>query len=149
MNTHHRKGWPNLLILINLGFIWGNSLMTGTSSGNLSGGLLTLLGQIFPVFATPIGHTLLRKGAHFSEFCLLGLLCARRRAVEGQAIGRELAGFGLSVACIDETIQFYVPGRASRLLDVWIDTAGFCTGMALYALGHTMFTYISKRRQSL
>ena len=47
-------------------------------------------------------------------------------------------GFGLAVACIDETIQIFTPGRASSLIDVWIDASGFALGLLLIVIFHTI-----------
>jgi len=51
-------------------------------------------------------------------------------------------GFGLAVACIDETIQIFTPGRASSLIDVWIDTSGFALGFVVIYLAYTIKTKI-------
>ena len=48
-------------------------------------------------------------------------------------------GFGLAVACIDETIQIFTPGRASSLIDVWIDTAGFALGFVVIFAVFTIY----------
>ena len=128
----------DILILLNLALIWGNSMLTGLSSEAVSGGLLSFLGRFLPVLLTEAGHTLLRKAAHFSEFALLGLLyCGRHRLVKGEA-PVHLMGFGLAVACIDETIQIFTPGRASSLIDVWIDASGFALGLLLIVIFHTI-----------
>ena len=108
------------------------------SSEAVSSGLLSFLGRFLPVLLTEAGHTLLRKAAHFSEFALLGLLyCGRHRLVKGEA-PVHLMGFGLAVACIDETIQIFTPGRASSLIDVWIDASGFALGLLLIVIFHTI-----------
>ena len=135
MNRKTVKGLLTALILCNLALIWGNSLMTGTDSGNLSGSVLEWMSRFLPFLGTEAGHHFLRKAAHFSEFCLLGALVSMRRLAEDREPKLTLSGFGLAVACIDETIQLYVPGRASSLIDVWIDTAGFVTGTVLVMLG--------------
>ena len=130
------------LILLNLFLIWGNSLMTDTRSEALSGGLLAFLGRFLPVLLTEAGHTFLRKAAHFSEFCLLGLLyCGRHRLVRRET-PLHLMGFGLAVACIDETIQIFTPGRASSLIDVWIDASGFALGLAVIHLTTIIYNKI-------
>ena len=49
---------------------------------------------------------------------------------------------GAAAACIDETIQIYVPERAPGLRDVCIDSCGVLTGLALLYLG---YTYLKKR----
>ena len=138
MSNATAKRLLTLLIVLKLGFIWGNSLMNAVESEDLSGGVLAWVGQFFPYLLTDAGHTFLRKAAHFSEFCLLGALVSARRITEGATAKLTLAGFGLTGACIDETIQLYVPGRAGSLIDVWIDTAGFVTGTLLVMLGHSL-----------
>lgn len=138
MNRYNAKRLLTLLIILNLGFIWGNSLMNAVESEDLSGGVLAWIGQFFPFLLTDAGHNFLRKAAHFSEFCLLGALVSARRIAEAEEPKLTLSGFGLMVACIDETIQLYVPGRAGSLIDVWIDTAGFVTGTLLVMLGHSL-----------
>ena len=126
-----KKRILSILILLNLALIWGNSMLTGISSEAVSGGVLAFLGRFLPVLLTEAGHTLLRKAAHFSEFALLGLLyCGRHRLVKEET-PVHLMGFGLAVACIDETIQIFTPDRASSLIDVWIDASGFALGLVV------------------
>ena len=133
-----KKRILTILIAANLALIWGNSLLPGESSGAISGGVLAFLGRFRPVLLTEAGHTLLRKAAHFSEFALLGLLyCGRHRLVKGEA-PVHLMGFGLAVACIDETIQIFTPGKASSLIDVWIDASGFALGLLLIVIFYTI-----------
>lgn len=130
----------NVLIGLNLALIWGNSMLPGEDSGAISGGIVAWLGEFIPFFATDAGHTLLRKAAHFSEFALLGMLwCGRYRLRHGR-VGFGQTGLGLAVACIDETIQIISPGRASSLLDVWLDTAGFGAGLCAISLGYMLLT---------
>ena len=131
-----------ILISLNLALIWGNSAMTGEESGNLSGWLQQLL-AFLPQNA--LFEHILRKAAHFSEFALLGLLMGWMSLLLKGRTFPGILGLGLGVACIDETIQYYVPGRASMLTDVWIDFAGFATGLALLTIGYTIY----KRKHTL
>ena len=134
-----KKHVLTILILSNLALIWGNSLMTAESSSAVSGGLLEVLGRFLPFLLTEAGHTFLRKAAHFSEFALLGLLyCGRHRRVKGET-PPHLMSFGLAVACIDESIQIFTPGRASSLIDVWIDTAGFALGFVVIFTAYKIY----------
>ena len=126
-----KKRLLTTLTCLNLALIWGNSLVSGADSGALSGGVLALLGRFVPALLTETGHTLLRKAAHFSEFALLGLLYGGRYRLVRREVPLHLMGFGLAVACIDETIQIFTPGRASSLIDVWIDTLGFALGIVV------------------
>lgn len=131
-----------ILIGLNLVLIWGNSLLPGVSSEAVSGGILAFLGRFLPVLLTEAGHTFLRKAAHFSEFALLGLLyCGRHALVKGET-PPHLMGFGLAVACIDETVQIFTPGRASSLIDVWIDASGFALGFVVIITACTIYNNI-------
>ena len=67
---------------------------------------------------------------HFCEFALLGLLLCRSFSAWGvpklTATGYILF-LALLVAVIDEYIQAFSPGRASRVKDVLLDfSGGFC-----------------------
>lgn len=111
--------------------------MAGQESSAMSGGVIAALYKIFPFLPHEEWfHALIRKIAHFSEFALLGLLCSGLAVLELEKIPVGLLGAGLAVACIDETIQLYVPGRASSLLDVWIDTSGFAFGLVVFLIGY-------------
>ena len=128
-----------VLIALNLAFIWGNSLLPGEVSGALSDWVRALLAAIWPGEG-PVtsGGGLLRKIAHFSEFALLGgllsWLFSMLRRHPGWAF---LCGF--LTACVDETIQRFVPDRGPSLFDVGIDTCGVATGMLLIFIGHTVW----------
>lgn len=132
------------LLVANLTLIWGNSLLSGEISGAISGFVTEVLGKLFGM--TPGesegGHGLLRKIAHFSEFACFGALLAWRLSMAGRKgealITQTLLG-GLLTACVDETIQRFVPGRSSSLLDVWIDFSGAAVGLILLLLGYHYF----------
>ena len=137
-----KKRILTLLTGLNLALIWGNSLLPGSSSDAVSGGVLAFLGQFLPFLLTEAGHTFLRKAAHFSEFAMLGLLYGGRyRLVKGET-PVHLMLFGLTVACIDETIQIFTPGRASSLIDVWIDASGFALGLVVIFTAYTIYNKI-------
>ena len=137
-----KKRALTILIILNLALILGNSLLPGASSNAVSGGLLAFLGKFLPFLLTEAGHAFLRKAAHFCEFALLGLLyCGRHRLSKGET-PPHLMGFGLAVACIDETIQIFTPSRASSLIDVWIDTSGFALGLVVIFTAYTIYNNI-------
>lgn len=133
MSRHHKKILCGILIGLNLCLIWGNSLLPAESSSELSGWLQAFLSFL------PEGelvHTLLRKAAHFSEFALLGLLMGWMAVLTRNRPTVSLLGLGLGTGCVDETIQLFVAGRASSILDVWIDFAGFAAGLLILTLGY-------------
>ena len=131
-----------ILLGLNLALIWGNSLLPGVSSEAVSGGVLAFLGQFLPFLLTETGHTLLRKAAHFSEFAMLGLLYGGRHRLTKGETPAHLMLFGLTVACIDETIQIFTPERASSLIDVWIDASGFALGLVVIVTANFIYNKI-------
>ena len=131
-----------ILLGLNLALIWGNSLLPGVSSDAVSSGLLAFLGQFLPFLLTEAGHTFLRKAAHFSEFAMLGLLYGGRHRLTKGETPAHLMLFGLTVACVDETIQIFTPERASSLIDVWIDASGFALGLVVFYTAYTIYNKI-------
>jgi VanZ family protein len=72
-------------------------------------------------------HAVVRKLAHFMEYlilCTLIYYACRTFRVSGKRA--KLISFFLTfaLACIDETIQSFVPGRDGRVTDVIIDMSG-------------------------
>ncbi len=127
------------LILLMLCLIWGNSMLPGKASGNVSGWFGRLLGQILPVFGpdNPNGSFLLRKCAHFTEFCLLGTLLCWMSAMCQQKkrwVFSIAFGCGALTAAIDECIQLFVPERHGCGEDVLLDCCGVATGVLLVLL---------------
>ena len=146
IRTKKRMGLCVALTGCCLVFIWGNSLLPGEISGAISdfvGNILALLfaqGQPEP----DSGGFLLRKLAHFTEFTALGLCLCWLFGMLGK--GMLLPFFsGAAAACVDETIQLFVPDRGPSLRDVGIDACGVLLGVILLTLGHH---YWSKKRLS-
>lgn len=148
IRTKRRMTLCAVLLLCNLVFIWGNSLLPATVSGQISGTLKVFLDGLFtPGEATPSGDGLLRKCAHFVEFGALGLLLGWLFGMLGK---KPLPAFALGVAaaCIDEAIQIFVPGRGPGIRDVCIDSCGAAAGMLLLFLGHAYWKRRSTRKNS-
>lgn len=128
------------LLILNLCFIWGNSCLPGEVSGALSAWVKDLFARLFgwgTAENDPGGHGLLRKLAHMTEFCCLGLclswLMHMLRKKKWQAALLALGG-GLLAAGIDECIQAFVPGRGPGIKDVAIDMLGVTLGVTLLTL---------------
>lgn len=134
-----------------LTFIWGNSLLPGKDSGNLSGFVGTVLQAILPFLdlSSERGMHLLRKMAHFSEFAALGLGFAW---LWGMLCRKKLPSLALPLLCgfcaaaIDETIQIFSPDRGPSVKDVAIDTAGVVAGILFLTLVHMLFLKIRTRK---
>ena len=79
-----------------------------------------------PSLSTGLGvwDTILRKGAHLTEYAILGALLLR-------ALGRELPAFvaGMAYAATDEVHQHFVRGRHASPVDFLIDSLGLAVGI--------------------
>ena len=120
-------------------FIFANSLMPASASGEESGSLLAFLIDYFP-FLT---HHLVRKLAHFCEYALLGVLMAFAPVFlpSRKGVGALTAfGVGIPVSLIDEGIQRLVPGRGPSLADALIDCAGYFFGVLLVFFAIYLFS---------
>jgi len=122
-----------LLAACFVGIIFYNSLLPLRQSSQLSGwvtALTQLLAQHLDIRLTGDVEHHIRKLAHFCEFALLGLLLCHSFSALGVS-NRTATGyilfFALFAAVLDEYIQSFSPGRASRVKDVLLDFSGvFC-----------------------
>ena len=137
IRTDKRMILCTVLLVLILAFIWGNSLMPGAISQMISNWVQNLLMETKPdSTGNPAGNGILRKFAHFTEFAALGMTLGW---LFGMLQKKRYWPFvcGVLAACIDETIQAFVPERAPGLLDVCIDSCGVFAGLALLYLGHS------------
>lgn len=100
-------GWLVIIFLL--------SNQNGEVSGNLSGGILALLG----ISDIPWLHLLIRKFAHFSEYFILYLLFGINFGYT-----RYSLLFCVLVAVSDEFHQLFIADRVGSLIDVLIDSSG-------------------------
>lgn len=138
------------------------SAQPGTESAAMSGGFIQrVIGWFVPDFAhmSPAGQaamveswqTAVRKIAHMAEYALLGVLLwtALGRSLSGLRIRAVLtAGIGLVYAASDEIHQMFVPGRGPGVLDVLIDFAGLCAGLAACAAAAVLWRRHKTRHPS-
>ena len=94
--------------------VWAAVIFTLSSIPSLSTGLGTW-------------DTILRKGAHLTEYAVLGGLLYR-------ALGREPLALaaGIAYAATDELHQSFVRGRHASPVDVAIDAVGVAVGMLVW-----------------
>lgn len=121
-----------ILLLLVLGFIWGQSCADVKTSSDESKFVTRRI--IRPAIkaiagsqvAKKITEPLIRKLAHVAEYTvlgfILGLMIRNRRP-------RFWLGLllGLTVAVLDETVQMFT-GRGSLITDIWIDMIGVTFG---------------------
>jgi VanZ family protein len=82
-----------------------------------------------PHLGTGLGtwDTVLRKGAHVTEYAVLGALLYRALAREAVALAA-----GIAYAATDELHQHFVRGRHASPVDVAIDAVGVAVGMLVW-----------------
>ena len=94
---------------------------------------------------------IVRKIAHFASYFILGVLCAgaflsdKRRLLITNLYALGLCFF---YAVSDEVHQLFVPGRAGRLLDVGIDTAGAMCGILIFAAVCAVLSRVRRNRKA-
>lgn len=133
--TKVRLGIATFLTLCWLCVIWGNSLLPGEESSQVSGWVGRLLESILPFLSmeSDTAMLILRKLGHFSEFAVLGCLLLWLLGMLGKRCWLPLI-LGVAAAGVDETIQLFVPQRHGCVSDVLIDSAGVVFGIGLLLL---------------
>lgn len=129
----------SILLIVWMSVIFIMSAQPANESSKVSGGfvckIIDVLFSDFENFSAErqsnITHTitfLVRKTAHFLEYFILGILSAttaftyKQNKFYFKIFGAIL--FSILYAVSDEVHQYFVPGRACRLLDIGIDSAG-------------------------
>jgi VanZ family protein len=95
-------------------FVWAGVIFAISSVPSLTSGL-------------GAWDTVLRKGAHITEYAVLGALLYR--ALERQSLTLAV---GVAYAATDELHQHFVRGRHGAPLDIVIDAAGVALGMLVW-----------------
>ncbi len=142
--------WIRLAVVVCTLLIWSNSLRNADQSGAQSAALFALLQPYLAPFGLDgtLGHALLRKAAHMTEFAVLGLLWSGELSRAGGRITLKRAALRWQTCVItalaDESIQLFVPGRSGQVRDVWIDGAGALAGVAA---GSLLLAWLARRRE--
>jgi VanZ family protein len=132
-----------LAVLIWMGIIFLFSSQPGDASGAASGRIVELITTgittVFPFLEIneEALHFILRKGAHFMVYGILGILSLRAFRLSGYTRGKGFFYAWLLAtvyAGFDEYYQTFVPGRSGEVTDVMIDSAGAFAGIFLYFL---------------
>ena len=150
--TKKRLTLCSIFLVAILAFIWGNSALPGQESGALSGWVGALLSKVLPFLTTETGLHFLRKAAHFSEFAVLGMVLSWFFGMVAQRpvwqYSLPIIG-GAAVACIDETIQIFSPGRYCSMVDVLIDCSGVLTGFLILSLSFHVFRHFRRKKAAI
>lgn len=122
-------------------FIFSNSFKSGTSSDGMStpiaNGAVGLFSKLNLNLDPDFINMIIRKGAHFAEFLLLGVLIALAYKALGKRLSfytSQIMFFCLAAGVTDEFIQSFITGRSSDVRDIVIDFAGGLIGMGIIFL---------------
>ncbi len=122
----------SVLSLIVILIIFGFSLQSGDDSSSQSGWIVQIVINLFTLLNIPTsGYPLaliVRKTAHFSEYFVLGLTVPHTEKELNQA---HLHYFLYLIPIMDESIQFFTPGRVMSPIDMFIDACGYTCGYFL------------------
>lgn len=132
-----------IILILLLIFVWGNSLLSGKESGEISGGVSALIAHWFGIASANLGH-IVRKCAHFSEFAALGATVSLLLIYKGQRGAMFVMPFVIgmmSFPLIDETIQIFSPDRGPSITDVWIDMSGYLLGAVVICAIHKLIVW--------
>ena len=149
MNFLLRKNIPfailfMLMTIAVMFVIFRFSSATGEESEEVSQSLLSV---IIEFIGNYISHNFLRKLAHFSEFAALGFFMA---GTFHFASGK-LKFYVPLIPCMlyavsDEIHQHFVPDRACRIFDVFVDSSGSLTGIVIFILLIAIIRKITEKR---
>lgn len=116
-----------------MGVIFYVSHQPGDVSGDLSGSFIQTIETLLRVDLSNY-HTLIRKGAHFSVYLILGMFMYET-LVSHDMYPKNPGGlalfFSMLYAISDEIHQLYIPGRSGEVGDVIIDTFGAFVGIMM------------------
>ena len=135
-----------IIVIAIMAFIFFQSALPADLSSEESGRVVDLIVRLFQGVAPIDGETLVfivRKGAHFTEYMILGgfLVPAVKEwmavdttpvPVVRERITAWLAGTLYAVT--DEIHQSFVPGRSCELRDMGIDSCGVLAGVLVVSL---------------
>lgn len=137
------------LIITTLTFV--NSLMKASISSEQSGFFVGIFEKILLLLKINIENInlsyLVRKGAHFTQFFLLGLFyfmffyLSNKEPYEPYFL---TLNYGLLIAMTDEFIQYFTPGRAMLIEDIFIDLFGVITVLLIILIINSLTKLTTK-----
>ncbi len=140
------------LSLVWMAVIFSFSAKTAAVSSEESGLVTQVVAAIMPQklaeSTANILETIIRKVAHFSEYTVLGIF------VYGffqQCVVQRRAAFCTAAVCAvyavsDEVHQLFVDGRACRVADMLIDSAGAICGIFIYIAAVHILRKVQKNK---
>ncbi len=132
---------PALTVMV---MIFCFSAQFSEDSAQTSAGILEWIEKTFNI---TINHEVLSKIAHACEFCALGAMVSvgflntlKRPAPVASLL------FSVVYALSDEIHQIFVPGRACRAFDIFVDTCGAGVGIIAFMILFYIIGKIKSRK---
>lgn len=128
-----------LLTALFILFIFSRSMVPQAASAQESGSVVSVLGSLWSALGIDEDSAdhIVRKLAHFIEFMCLGVLLTLCACHNGDRKLRRhifpVLFFCLCIPVMDETIQYFSPGRAPEVRDVVLDFSGAAAGFIVVA----------------
>lgn len=130
-----------LLVILWMGLIFYLSHQPATQSSHLSTGITEKILAVIDRMTSKLTidveafHHLIRKGAHFFAYLVLGVLVThalKSNPMTGVKSFLIALAICMLYATSDEVHQLFVPGRAGQVKDVMIDSVGATVGISGY-----------------
>lgn len=137
-----------IIVAAIMAFIFFQSALPADLSSRESGRVVDLLVRLFQGIMPIDRQTMVfivRKGAHFAEYTILGgflvpavteWMAVDKTPVPDSVRSIRIISWlvGTLYAVTDEIHQFYVPGRSCELRDIGIDSCGVLAGVLVVSL---------------
>lgn len=142
-HTTLKKWIYRILVVLWMVVIFAHSAMDATDSSQESGVIVTFITEHLisgydemekeqQLEVTDTVTIIVRKGAHMTEYAILGFLLVGALEIRHLAILWLVAWMvAIAYAGTDEFHQTFVPGRSGELRDVYVDSAGALIGVSV------------------
>lgn len=135
-------------------FIWLHSLASADKSSQESASVLDFLNTILTKLQlnTELTNFIVRKLAHFLEFTAFGALLSATYITYTNKLATNIPNMLfilLAVPMIDETLQYFSPGRSPQVNDVLLDFSGCITGLIFTALVFAVIKLLKNKKKGI
>ncbi len=148
-----------IILILCVAFIFSNSLKNGAQSTDMSGTAKEILVKALSFFNIDIdiSEQSIRTLGHFAEFFALSMILTltaififpvdfKNLFTKRLIIYFSPVVISFLIACVDEFIQLFSPGRACDIMDVLVDVIGAATAN-LIIMGIIFIIYAIKKRK--
>jgi len=129
-----RQYWLPVLLMLAVQFSFSTNSFSSEETAKFINPFVTFLVPHITMEGLAVWHHVVRKAAHVTEYCILGVLVYRALQIDvtNPILLRMLTViFVASAATMDEFHQSFVPSRTSSIYDVGFDCFGGMVGLLL------------------